>query len=119
MHANDPRFVPRLRLLLLQLAQEAPYSADERSAVLTAVDGLFAAMLARDGAAVAPLVELGEGLVTVDIGGMPTAACRMASRASWADFAARLGSGARPYSRAHVRAGGPDQRRPRHGLVAL
>ena len=79
-----------LSLLLLLLAapaaaQEAP-TAEERSAILAAVERLFAAMRARDGAAVTSLVEL-QGVVTsvtTDAGGS-----RVAS-SSWAEFASRL-----------------------------
>ena len=76
-------------LLLLSAAPSAAQepTADERRAVLAAVDGLFAAMLARDGAAVTEQVEP-QGLVTA----ISPAADGTSSIAtfSWADFAARL-----------------------------
>ena len=81
------KVLPLLLLLLAApaAAQEAP-PADERSAVLAAVEGLFGAMLARDGAAVTELVEPQGVLtsVTMDAGGS-----RIAS-SSWAEFASRL-----------------------------
>lgn len=67
-------------------AQDAP-APDDRQAVLAAVEGLFAAMLARDGAAVTPLVEP-QGLVT-SITTDAEGGTRIAT-SSWADFAARL-----------------------------
>lgn len=74
------------------IAQEAP-AADERQAVLTAVDGLFAAMLARDGGALTALVEP-QGVVTaisVDAEGRS----RIAT-SSWSEFSARLASAPGP-----------------------
>ena len=68
------------------LAQEAP-SADDRQAVLAVVDGLFAAMLARDGAAVTPLVEP-QGTVT-QVSLAPDGSQRITTT-PWADFAAGL-----------------------------
>ena len=68
-------------------AQLSP-EAGEREAVIAAVDGLFAAMLARDGAAVAPLVEP-QGMVT-SISTNADGSRRIAT-VSWSDFAARLG----------------------------
>ena len=79
-----------LSLLLLLVASpaaaqpEAP--AADRGAVLDVVDGLFAAMLARDGAAVTELVEP-QGLVTSVT--MDAGASRVTS-SSWAEFASRL-----------------------------
>lgn len=80
-----------LALLLLLIlatpaaAQEPP--ADDRQAVLAAVDGLFSAMLARDGAAVTAQVEP-QGIVT-QISPAADGGSRVAT-SSWADFAARL-----------------------------
>ena len=68
------------------VAQEAP-SAEDRQAVLAVVDGLFAAMLARDGAAVTPLVEP-QGIVT-QVSLAPDGSQRITST-PWADFAAGL-----------------------------
>jgi hypothetical protein len=79
-----------LSLLLLLVASpavaqpEAP--AADRGAVLAVVDGLFAAMLARDGAAVTELVEP-QGIVTSVT--MDAGASRVTS-SSWAEFAGRL-----------------------------
>lgn len=66
-------------------AQVAP-QADDRQAVLATIDGLFAAMLARDGAAVTALVEP-QGIVTA-ITVAPDG--NRIAISPWADFAARL-----------------------------
>ena len=89
------RMVFALPLLLLAApsqAQESP-APDERQAVLAAVESLFAAMLARDGAAVASLVEP-QGIVTA-ITIEPAGGSRIATT-SWAEFAARLGQAPGP-----------------------
>jgi hypothetical protein len=84
--------IRRLLVLFLALAaapaiaQDPPSDAD-RQAVLATVDGLFAAMLARDGAAIMPLVEP-EGLVT-SITADAEGGSRITST-TWSDFAARL-----------------------------
>ncbi len=62
-------------------------TADDRRAVLAVVDALFAAMLARDGAAVTPLVEP-QGIVT-SVSTAPDGSRRV-TVAPWADFAAGL-----------------------------
>lgn len=89
-----------IRLILLAAAAVAtpasaqhPPATDDRQAVLATVDGLFAAMLARDGAAIAPLVEP-QGVVT----SITTAADGSAQIAtsSWSEFAARLGQAPAP-----------------------
>ncbi len=67
-------------------AQETA-SAEDRQAVLAVVDGLFAAMLARDGAAVTPLVEP-QGIVT-QLSVAADGSQRITST-PWADFAAGL-----------------------------
>lgn len=67
-------------------AQEAT-APEDRQAVLAVVDGLFAAMLARDGAAVTPLVEP-QGIVT-SVSVAPDGSRRITST-PWADFAAGL-----------------------------
>jgi hypothetical protein len=67
-------------------AAQNPPPADERHAVLAAVEGLFAAMLARDGAAVTALVEP-QGIVTAIT--VSPEGNRIAV-SPWADFAARL-----------------------------
>jgi len=69
----------------LASAQSPP--SEDRQSVLAAVDALFAAMLARDGAAVTQLVEL-QGVVTA-ISPNADGGSRIATM-SWADFAARL-----------------------------
>jgi hypothetical protein len=81
------KILPLLLLLVASpaVAQQEPSAAD-RGAVLAVVDGLFAAMLARDGAAVTELVEP-QGIVTSVT--MDAGASRVAS-SSWSEFASRL-----------------------------
>lgn len=67
-------------------AAQNPPPPDERQAVLATVEGLFAAMLARDGAAVTALVEP-QGIVTAIT--VAPEGNRIAI-SPWADFAARL-----------------------------
>jgi ketosteroid isomerase-like protein len=74
------------------LAQES-HTQDERQAVLATVDGLFAAMLARDGAAVTSLVEP-QGMVTSISAGADGS--RQIASSSWSEFAARLAQAPAP-----------------------
>ena len=67
-------------------AAQNPPPPDERQAVLATVEGLFAAMLARDGAAVTAMVEP-QGIVTAIT--VAPEGNRIAI-SPWADFAARL-----------------------------
>ncbi len=84
-----------LPLLLLAAPAAAQESAtpDELQAVLATVDGLFTAMLARDGAAVTALVEP-QGMVTSISAGADGS--RQIASSSWAEFAARLGQAPGP-----------------------